>query len=112
MCVPKTTDDRIMSDAFVEILAMTGQEFLTPAYLEKISSRLDPEVADQSIEVLTEYVFSGMIYDQGYINETFTEAFEKKYSGYSGLVPDYTSLIVAANETVDGWNRSWLNYAE
>ena len=64
MCVPKTTDDRIMSDAFVEILAMTGQEFLTPAYLEKISSRLDPEVADQSIEVLTEYVFSGMIYDQ------------------------------------------------
>ena len=91
---------------------MTGQEIMTPAYIENIKSYLDPTVAEQSIEVLTDCVFDGIIYDQGYINDTFTEAFELKYAGYSGIMPDYTPLIEAATEEVNNWNKSWFNYTE
>ena len=112
VCVPKSTQDREMSEAFVEILAVTGQELITPAYIENIKSHLDPAVADQSVEVLTDHVFGGIIYDQGYINDTFTEAFELKYAGYSGIMPDYTPLIEAATETIDNWNKNWIDYEE
>ena len=112
VCVPKSTQDREMSEAFVEILAVTGQELITPAYIENIKSHLDPAVADQSVEVLTDHVFGGIIYDQGYINDTFTEAFELKYAGYSGIMPDYTPLIEAATEEVNNWNKNWIDYAE
>ena len=111
-CVPKSTQDREMSEAFVEILAMTGQELISPAYLENIKAHLDPAVAEQSIEVLTDRIFNGIIYDQGYINDTFTEAFELKHAGYSGIMPDYTHLIEAATETIDSWNKNWIDYEE
>lgn len=112
MCVPKSTSDRVMSDVFVGVLSKTGQEFITPAYLEKISLRLDPETAEQSMEMLTRYVFGGMIYDQGYISKTLTDVFESMYAGYSGMIPDNTAQIESAEKTVEAWNRNWLSYTE
>lgn len=112
MCVPKSTEDRVMSDAFVEILSQTGSEFLKDAYLEKIKTNIDPQLAEQSAQILTDYVFDGMIYDQGYLYGVYTQVFKNICSGYSGMVPDNTELTETALTTVSLWNMSWLDYAE
>ncbi len=112
MCVPKATDDRGMSDAFVEILSQTGEEILTPAYLESIKASLDPETADRSMEFLTDYVFEGLVYDQGYLYGVLTQAFENAHSGASGMIPDNTDILASAEATVAEWNKNWLAYTE
>jgi hypothetical protein len=62
--------------------------------------------------MLTEYVFGGMVYDQGYINGTLTQVFENMCSGYSGIVLDNTALIEEASRTVSLWNMNWADYIE
>jgi len=112
MCVPKATEDRVMSEAFVEILSQTGQEFIIPAYLEKIKACLDPQIAQQSMEILTDYVFGKAVYDQGYLHGVLDGVFENAHSGASGMLPDNTGIIAEAEKAVAQWNKSWLAYTE
>ena len=116
MCVPKATPDREMSDYFFEILAYTGQKYIMKAYMEDLRNCLDAETSAESMEMLEEYVFPGMIYDQGWmygwdglLNEVQNESYS---SGRPNFTASYEYAIEQARETVAKWNLAWYDYTE
>lgn len=90
VCIPSSTDDRVLSECMVEILSKTAGEFIMPAYVETIRESLHPDYADATIEVLEKQLFPNLMFDLGYMYG--------RYGGDgSGLV---TSSIQAAS--IDG----------
>lgn len=69
ICVPRATDDRDMSEAFIEILSSSASEYIMPAYMNMIKKKLTPAYAEASMRILEEEVFPNMMYDQGYMYE-------------------------------------------
>ena len=114
MCVPKTTESREMSDGFVELLSYTGGKYIQTAYVEKVKTFISPELSDEGVEMLTDYIFNGIVYDQGYLNDVLTELFEDTYKGsFSYVQPEKTQEALAkAEATVEKWNKNWLAYTE
>ena len=119
MCIPKSTDDREMSEYFFEVLSYTGQRYLKDAYYNTLKSQIDPSIADETMEILKNYVFTGICYDQGYMYGwegllTTTQDKIYQYAGYSDI--RYQEEILAdfeeAAHKVDEWNISWLDYTE
>ena len=111
VCVPKVTQDRNMSDYFVDVLAWTGDEYLTDVYLNGKQNQADSDV---EIEMLTDYIFPNICYDPG-------EAVGwGSLIGLSGAYANnqnnfeqyYQENSPAALETIKAWNEAWGAYTE
>ena len=70
-CVPRATDDRAFSECMIEVLAMTGEEYLIPAYLKKIGNHLYAGYKEKSLKVVEEQIFPNVMYDLGYMYGRF-----------------------------------------
>ena len=111
MCVPKTTQDREMSDYMLDVLAWTGDEYTTKAYLQNIA---DTGCSDTDMEMLTEYIYPNISYDAGesvgwgsLIN--VSEYYANNTNNYSSV---YNQNEAAVNETIAKWNAAWGEYPE
>lgn len=110
VCIPKTTDDVLMSEYFVSVLAFTGTD-VVDAYIGKLAMRL-PD--DESIEMLEDYIFPGMMYDVGYmhgydglLNSLQYNSFKNGTNQFAAL---YHEALPGALETVQFWNIAWFAY--
>ena len=116
MCVPKATPDREMSDYFVEILAYTGQKHIMKAYMQQVRANLGIDNAEESMEMLEEYIFPGVIYDQGWMygwNGLLNTVQSESYSsGKPNFTVSYEYAIEQARETVTKWNLAWYDYTD
>ena len=116
MCVPKSTTDREMSDYFFEILSYTGQKYLMKAYYENLKATLDPETADESMQILVNYIFDGLCYDQGYMygwNGLLNDVQANSYANNkNNFRQEYQAAIEDASATVDNWNLAWMDYTD
>ena len=117
MCIPKATPDREMSNYFFEILSYTGQKYLMKAYYDNLRTKLDPETADQSMEIIQNYIHSNIVYDQGYMygwNGLLNDVQFESYSsgGKSSFHQDYEEAFEDATNIVLEWNLNWLDYTD
>lgn len=66
-CIPKATNDRVLSECMITILSETASDYVMPAYIETIENNLSSKYSDESIEMLEKQIFPNLIYDLGYL---------------------------------------------
>ena len=116
MCIPKATSDREMSEYFFEILSYTGQKYVMQAYKQNLRTKLNPETATESMEIIENYIFANLCYDVGYmdgwsglITSVQTESYS---SGKNNFTAAYELVEEDALKTVAKWNSNWELYTE
>ena len=113
MCIPKITQDRNMSDYFMDVLFWTGEEYTMKAYLETKKEHLK---TDADMEMVTEYIIPNIFYDAG------------AAVGWSELLPNvkvgswadgenkfdevYSKAEPDALKTIAECNTAWGGYTE
>jgi hypothetical protein len=117
ICIPRATDDRDMSEAFVEILSSSASRYVMPAYYDMVESNLYAEFAEQSMRVLKEQIFPNMMYDQGYMFE-YGGLVSGSIQGSSidGNVNNFESAYAngfgAAEDKIAEWNTAYGSYTD
>ena len=117
ICIPKTTEDREMSEYFFEILFKTGSEMIMPVYLENHLMNADPDCFDDVSDMLVTYILPGAIFDVGNVANGWSSvcgnitspSINNKTNTFAA---DYAANIDAAQATVDTWNANWADYTE
>ena len=113
MCIPKITQDRAMSEYFLDVLAWTGNEYTTKAYLEQKADQFE---SDADMEMLTEYIFPNITYDVGaaigwesLMGDIIVNSYKNNVNSfdteYAGGEPDVLLII-------EDWNAAWGGYTE
>ena len=113
MCVPKITQDRNMSDYFIDVLAWTGNEYTMKAYLQAKADQFDTDV---EIEMITDYIFPNVLYDAGGAVGWGDLIGSVKSASYNGNVNNFAQAYAekepSALETIASWNETWGGYSE
>ncbi len=113
MCIPKITQDREMSEYFMDVLCWTGEEYTMKAYLE---TKKEYFKADAEMEMITDYIIPNLYYDAGSAvgwDELFP--LSKTYSGLSyknNFDQAYEEHAPDALKTIAEWNAAWGGYTE
>ena len=112
MCIPKNTQDRAMSEYFLDVLAWTGNEYVMKAYLDTKSEH----ISDEDMEMLTDYIFPNIVYDAGaavgwdsLMNRVFSESDKGNVNNFDNA---YAKYAPGALETIKKWNTAWGAYTE
>ena len=110
MCIPKSTQDRNMSDYFVDVLSWTGNEYVINAYIEQMSDKFESEV---EIEMLVDYVFPNIVYDAE-VTVGWSSLFPKTqtHNGIEKFQSTYNEDEPDALKTIAEWNAAWGGYTE
>ena len=116
ICIPKTTDDREMSEYFFDVLSWTGQEYIMKAYKEDLKSKMDPATANESMDILETYVFPNLCYDVGYMHSwdglMTTSVQGEVHKEGQNFTTLFDSAKGEAGLTVANWNTAWEDYEE
>ena len=116
ICIPRATDDRDMSEAFIEILSKSASQYIMPAYYDMVESKLYAEYAEQSMRVLTEQIFPNMMYDQGYMYGYGGLASEIQSGSIDGNVNSFESAYAngagSAEDKLAEWNIAYGSYSD
>ena len=132
MCIPKCTLDREMSEYFFDVLSWTGQEYVMTAYYENLETKLYEAVDEENnpvldadghttrenaLRMLTDYIFPGMCYDQGYMYEAMGQKFmtsnvQDAAVGGSAFMQLYMEAYSDANKQLNDAKTGWNTYAK
>lgn len=124
MCVPKCTTDREMSEYFFDVLSWTGQDYVMKAYYQSMLSKLydDGESSrEDAYEILTQYVYPNLSYDQGYIHEAMgakfmtgvqSDTITNATPSSSPFMTYYTESFNDAKDKLDNEKTGWNTYAK
>ena len=117
ICIPKTTQNREMSEYFFEILFSTSCEYIIPEYLNERLINASADNYDNVEEMVMDYILPGALFDVG--NQTYkwstvcssiiTNSINNNTNTF---MADYEAGIDAAQGIVDEWNAAWANYTE
>ena len=112
MCIPKITQDRAMSEYFLDVLCWTGDEYMMKAYIEAKKERFKDDV---DIEMITEYIIPSVSYDGGeYVG--WDHLIDIKSDSYKGNKNNFDQLYEEkapyALKTIAKWNAAWGGYTE
>ena len=113
MCIPKTTQNREMSEYFMDVLCWTGEDYTMKAYIETKKEQFKD---DADIEMITEYIIPNISYDAGECvewdellpsvkNASWADGENKFDEVYASAEPD-------ALKTIAEWNAAWGGYTE
>ncbi|MBO5374395.1 MAG: hypothetical protein J6A54_02975 [Clostridia bacterium] len=116
ICIPKVTQDRQMSEYFLDVLSWTGKDYTVKAYYDIIEGSLDPETSADDMAIIEEHVFGNIAYDIGEItcgSGTSLAGHIKDAtlgdSNFTTLIQEEGALLI---DTVQGWNSSWGAYTD
>jgi len=117
MCIPITTADREMSDFFIDVLSWTGEDYVTPAYIEHKMPAFDMETADEDLEILQNYIWNNIMYDvasQCYGWSTFfgnveSEAVDKGVNNFNQAFQERIEDVLDMLEFINGY---WTEYED
>ncbi len=114
ICIPRVTQDRQMSEYFVDVLSWTGRDYTVEAYYDLIESTMDIETSTDDMEIIINHVFANMQYDIGQITAgsgtSLCKDIKERTLGdtaFSTLMQEESALLI---ETVQGWNNNWAGY--
>ncbi|MBQ8565985.1 MAG: leucine-rich repeat protein [Clostridia bacterium] len=112
MCIPKLTQDRNMSEYFMDVLFWTAQEYTMKTYLEQKSELFE---TDAEIEMITEYIIPNISYDAG-VSVGWGTLINIKSDSYKGnenhFDEVYEKKAPDALKTIEEWNKAWSSYVE
>lgn len=122
MCIPKCTLDREMSEFFFELMASTGTSVME-AYYETLEGYLydnGKTSREDALEMLTDYIFPGMCFDQGYMHNAMGQKFMSSVQEDSVGTDQYMTLYQEGflygdnklNNDKTGWNTVAKNYKD
>lgn len=116
MCIPKSTVNREMSEYFFEILSYTGQKYVMQAYKQNLRTKLNPDTAVESMEIIENYIFANLAYDVGYMDGwsgLVTSVQSESYNtGKNNFTAAYEGVEEDALKTVAKWNSNWELYTD
>ena len=113
MCIPKITQDREMSEYFMDVLCWTGEEYTMKAYLETKKEHIKSDV---DMEMITDYIIPNLYYDAGQMvgwGELFP--ISDTYGGIkykNNFDQAYEEHAPDALKTIAEWNAAWGGYTE
>ena len=112
MCIPKITQDRNMSEYFMDVLFWTAQEYTMKTYLEQKSELFE---TDAEREMLMEYIIPNISYDAG-ASVGWGSLINIKSDSYKGnenhFDEAYAEKAPDALKTIEEWNKVWSSYVE
>ncbi|MBQ8566036.1 MAG: hypothetical protein IJ445_00445 [Clostridia bacterium] len=111
MCIPKITQDRAMSDYFMDVLFWTGEEYVMKEYIKGLKTGF---TSDKDIEMLTDYIIPNISYDPGESvgwGQLFS-LFGIYAKNKNNFDEHYEEHSPAALETIAEWNKAWGGYTE
>ena len=121
MCIPKITQDRAMSEYFMDVLFWTGEEYTRKTYIEANKERFKDDVDK---EMLTEYIIPNISYNAGgsiiYYDEKGSKIWapliDSKEDSYKGNENNfdawYEEKAPDALKIIEEWNKAWGGYTE
>ena len=113
ICIPKITQDRQMSEYFLDVLTWTGNDYVTNAYFEQKAEHLGN---DEDMEMLKSYIFPNIVYDAGeYVGwgDLIGSVLGESYQGNVNRFDEaYAKYEPEALKTVAKWNEAWGAYTE
>ena len=117
MCVTKATDNRDMSEAFIEILTKSASEHIFAAYKQDMKSKISANYREKSMQVIEEQIFPNLMYDLGYTyyaTGIATDSIQiKSYQGGTNVFSDiYDSAAKEANTTLNEWTGAYNGYVD
>jgi hypothetical protein len=124
LCVPKANNDREMGEYFLDVLSWSGQDYVMRAFVETLESKLydDGETSRaDALEMLTDYIFPNIIYDQGYIysypgqnimSTVQSDTISRATSSSSDFTQLYTEAFPDANDKLNNKDTGWNTYAK
>ena len=112
MCIPKLTQDREMSEYFMDVLCWTGEEYTTKAYLE---TKKEYFKTDADMEMITEYIIPNISYDAGEV-VGWGELINIKKDSYKDNENHFDEVYAEAEpdalKIIAEWNAAWGGYTE
>ena len=112
MCIPKITQDREMSEYFMDVLCWTGEEYTMKAYLEIKKEQFKD---DAGIEMITEYIIPNISYDVGSAvgwSRLLPKVRTASWSDNKDFDEVYAEIEPDALKTIAEWNAAWGGYTE
>ena len=114
VCIPKNTQDRAMSDYFLDVLGWTGKEYLMEGYMEEKALHLESDV---EYEMIVNYVFPNIMFDSGAALSNWGSLLGGVLTAsHNGNVNNFRQAFDAeapkAQATIDSWNLAWGAYTE
>ena len=86
------------------------------AYLTNLRTKLNPETATESMEIIENYIFANLCYDQGYMWGWDGLLSSVQTDSYKDGVNKFTEVFTDASEEkaliVTDWNTAWLDYVD
>ena len=114
ICIPRVTQDRQMSEYFIDVLAWTGNDYTVAAYYDTIEATMDMETAEDDMEIIVNYVFKKIDYDIGCITcgsgTSLLKDIKDRTLGDSSFAAIMLEERAALVETVQSWNNAWAGY--
>ena len=112
ICIPRVTQNREISEFFVDVLSSTGREYTVQAYYDDIRSKFDMNTADEDMEILIDCVFDKITYDAGLTNSWYPLCATIKTAivegtGYNQALSEDIENIM---EIIQAWNDNWQYY--
>ena len=111
ICIPKITQDRNMSDYFMDVLFWTGEEYVMKEYIKILKTGF---TSDKDIEMLTDYILPNISYDAGEAVDwgTLLSLYGTYANNKNNFDEYYKEKSPAALETIAEWNKAWGSYTE
>jgi hypothetical protein len=124
MGIPKITQDRLMSDYFVDVISWTGDEYLIKAYLSTKANQVETVF---EVEMLQVYIFPNIVYNGGYgygwgsmdpgviggsYQVTVGEGDEATTVYQNNYANIYAEKLEALTAKVAEMNTAWANYSD
>lgn len=114
ICIPRVTQDRTMSEYFVDVLSWTGNEYTVAAYYDILEATMDITTAEEDMDIAINYVFDKIAYDVGAITcgsgaSLCGDIKERTLgdSSFTAIMQEEAAMLI---ETVEGWNNVWAAY--
>lgn len=124
LCVPKANNDREMGEYFLDVLSWSGQDYVMRAFTERLEAKLydDGESSrEDALEMLTDYIFPNIMYDQGFIysypgqnimSTVQSDTISRATSSSSDFTQLYTEAFPDANDKLNNKDTGWNTYAK
>lgn len=123
MCIPRTTSDREFAEYMVDVLMWTGSEYIVDNYAKVLENLVpddkknEDDERSETMEMLLDYIFPGVIYDAGRIHGYGNNAINNSLTGcYSEGTNNFTKLYEenyeAALDLITEWNDAYQFYED
>jgi len=112
MCIPKSTQDREMSDYFLDVLFWTGKDYIMKAYLEE---KAEIFKSSEDLEMIKDCIIPNITYDAGAAVGWVSLLGNVKSSANVSVdefEQEYALAEPKALETIAEWNKAWGSYTE